>query len=106
MRIFLAINELRNIGGGITLASKGKILMSLPLEIGGILTAKPIEDTNKILKEMIDMSYNILRVNSKIDPFMTLSFMGLPVIPKLKLTDMGLFDVEDFKFIDVSVSDL
>jgi len=103
--IILAINELKKIGGGITLASNGKILMSLPLEIGGILTTKPIEDTNKILKQMIDISYNILGVNSKIDPFMTLSFMGLPVIPKLKLTDMGLFDVENFKFIDVSVSD-
>ncbi len=97
--ILLAINELRRIGGGITTVSNGEVLKSLPLEIGGIMTSRPIEDTNAILKEMMDISYNLLNVNRNIDPFMTLSFMALPVIPKLKLTDMGLFDVESFSFI-------
>jgi len=79
------------------------VLKSLELEVGGILTTKPIEKTTEILREMMEISYNVLGVNKEIDPFMTLSFMGLPVIPKLKLTDMGLFNVDDFKFVDVSV---
>lgn len=102
--IYIAINELVKIGGGITLVSNGEVLKSLPLEVGGIMTTKPIEEINLILKEMIDMSYNKLGVNKDIDPFMTLSFMGLPVIPKLKLTDMGLFNVEEFKFVEISLS--
>ncbi len=101
--ILLAINELKNIGGGLTLVSNGKVVESLQLEIGGIMTSKPIEDTNNTLKKMIRLSHEKFRVNENIDPFMTLAFMPLPVIPKLKLTDMGLFDVEEFKFLDVSV---
>lgn len=100
--ILTAINELEKIGGGITMVSKGKVLKSLELEIGGIMTSKPIEETNEILKSMMEISHEKLNVNKNIDPFMTLAFMGLPVIPKLKLTDMGLFDVEKFDFIEVN----
>lgn len=99
--ILLAIKELEKIGGGITLISNGSVAISLPLEIGGIMTSKNIEDTNNTLKEMINISHDLLGVNPKIDPFMTLAFMALPVIPKLKLTDVGLFDVEEFKFIPI-----
>lgn len=99
--ILMAVNQLEKIGGGITLVSDGKIEESLELEIGGIMTSKPVEETIKTLKSMIDLAYNKLGVNKGIDPFMTLSFMALPVIPKLKLTDEGLFDVEQFKFIDI-----
>ncbi len=101
--ILLVVEELVKIGGGIALGSKGKILKSLQLEVGGILTAKPIEETNKVLKEMMEISFKELGVNKEIDPFMTLAFMGLPVIPKLKVTDMGLFDVEKFEFVEVGV---
>lgn len=99
--ILLAIKELEKIGGGITVVSNDSILKSLPLEIGGIMTGGDIGKTNNTLKEMINISYNVLNVNPKIDPFMTLAFMALPVIPKLKLTDVGLFDVEEFKFIQI-----
>lgn len=99
--ILLGIKELEKIGGGITIVSNGSVLKSLPLEIGGIMTSGEIEKTNNTLKEMINISYNVLKVNPKIDPFMTLAFMALPVIPKLKLTDIGLFDVEEFKFIPI-----
>ena len=100
--ILIAIRELEKVGGGLTIVSKGIVLKSLPLEIGGIMTSRPIEETNRILKEMIDLSHKKLNVNENIDPFMTLAFMALPVIPKLKLTDMGLFDVEKFDFINIS----
>lgn len=99
--IILASKHLQEIGGGIVIVSNGQVLKSLTLEIGGIMTSKPIEDTNKALKEMIEISYNKLGVSKDIDPFMTLAFMALPVIPNLKLTDMGLFDVEKFDFIDI-----
>lgn len=100
--ILAAIDQLEKIGGGITIVSNGQVVKSLELEIGGLMTSKPIEETNNRLKEMIRISYERLNVNKNIDPFMTLSFMGLPVIPKLKLTDMGLFDVEKFDFIEVN----
>lgn len=99
--ILLAIKEIQKIGGGITLVSKGNVLKSLELEIGGIMTSKPIEQTNSILGKMMEISHEQLKVNPKIDPFMTLAFMALPVIPKLKLTDIGLFDVERFEFTKV-----
>ncbi len=101
--ILLAIEELQRIGGGITIVSNEKVVKSLSLEIGGIMTSKPVEETNNILKEMIGISYEKLKINKGIDPFMTLSFMALPVIPKLKITDMGLFDVESFQFTQVSL---
>ncbi|MFA5577464.1 MAG: adenine deaminase [Tissierellaceae bacterium] len=101
--MLLATRELARIGGGLALVSKGQVLESLALEIGGIMTSRPIEETNEILKRMIDISHEELGVNRKIDPFMTLAFMALPVIPKIKLTDMGLFDVEKFDFIETSV---
>lgn len=99
--ILKAIEDLQKIGGGLTIVSNGETVKNLPLEIGGIMTSKPIEKTNIILKEMIKISQDKLNVNRSIDPFMTLAFMALPVIPKLKLTDMGLFDVENFRFIEV-----
>lgn len=103
--IIAAIEELAHIGGGVTIASRGKVIKSLQLEIGGIMTANPIEETYKILKEMIYLAYNDLNVNKEIDPFMTLAFMALPVVPKLKLTDEGLFKVEEYKFTKVCVED-
>ena len=99
--ILLVIKELEKIGGGITIVSNGSVVKSLTLEIGGIMTSVEIEKTNNTLKDMMNISYNLLKVNPKIDPFMTLAFMALPVIPKLKLTDVGLFDVEEFKFIPI-----
>ncbi|TJX13656.1 adenine deaminase [Tissierella creatinini] len=103
--IIRVVEELVKIGGGIAIASQGKILKSLSLEVGGILTTRPIEETGKILDEMLAISYNVLKINKDIDPFMTLSFMGLPVIPKLKVTDMGLFDVEKFEFTKVEAEE-
>lgn len=99
----LAVNEIVRIGGGITTVSKGKVLKSLPLEIGGLMSKKPLEEVDKILKEMLQIAYDKLNVNKEIEPFMTLSFIALPVIPEIKMTDLGLFDVTNFKFIDLSI---
>jgi adenine deaminase len=54
---------------------------------------------------MHKIAHDRLKVNKDIDPFMTLAFLALPVIPEIKITDKGLFDVVNFKFIDISVNE-
>lgn len=99
--ILNAIEEVKRIGGGISISSNGKILDSLSLPIGGIVSDKSIEFVNDKLNKMLNLAYNELNVNKEIDPFMTLSFLALPVIPQIKLTDRGLFDVVKFEFIKI-----
>jgi len=93
-----AINLIIENKGGISLVSENKKSI-LPLPIAGIMSPKPYMDVaNKY--EKIDKDSKSL--GSCLEaPFMTLSFMALPVIPKLKITDKGLFDVEKLKFVDV-----
>ena len=101
--ILLAIEELERVGGGITLVSKGNVLETLPLRIGGLMSEEPLDKVNEKLNNMLDIAYKRLGVKEYIEPFMTLSFIALPVIPNIKVTDMGLFDVGEFKFIDLSL---
>ncbi len=101
--ILLAIDEVTRVGGGITMASDGKIIQTLELPIGGLMSIEPIEKINSDLGEMLDIAYEKLGVSKDIEPFMTLAFLALPVIPDLKLTDMGLFDVKNFKFTEIQV---
>lgn len=99
-----AIEEIIKHGGGITVCSGGKPLKTLPLPIGGLISDKTIEEVDEQLKEMMEIANN-LGVNQNIDPFMTLSFLALPVIPAIKLTDMGLFDVTSFNFMDLNLTE-
>ena len=101
--MYACVNELIKIGGGITMCSNGEILGTLPLPIAGLMSDKPLQSINKRLKEMNNIAYDVLKVNKTLDPFMTLAFLALPVIPELKLTDVGLFDVTEFQFTDISV---
>jgi adenine deaminase len=101
--MYSCVNELIKIGGGITMCSGGKILGTLPLPIAGLMSDKPLPEINRKLKKMNAIAYEVLKVNRNLDPFMTLAFLALPVIPELKLTDVGLFDVTEFKFTDISV---
>ncbi len=96
--IMSVIDEIKKIGGGIVLVNGGKILDSLPLEIAGIMSSDTIENVDKKLREILDNCKD-LGFDKEIDPIMTLSFMALPVIPSLKLTDRGLFDVDKFSYI-------
>jgi len=102
--ILLAIEEVTKVGGGITIASNGEILQTLQLPIGGLMSIEPIEKIHADLGQMLSIAYDKLGVNPEIEPFMTLAFLALPVIPDLKLTDMGLFDVVNFKFIDLDAT--
>lgn len=99
--ILNAIEEVKKLSGGIAISSNKIILDSLSLPIGGVMSDKSIEFVNGKLNNMLYIAYNILHVNKDIDPFMTLSFLALPVIPQIKLTDKGLFDVSKFEFIHI-----
>lgn len=100
-----AVKEVEKIGGGIAIVSKGKILASLSLPLGGLMAEESMEKVNEKFKKMLDIAYNELDVNPGIDPFMTLSFLALPVIPEIKLTDLGLFDVTKFGFVDLLIKE-
>ncbi len=101
--IIAAVEEIKRIGGGITIVKDGKVLMSHVLELGGLMTDSTGDEVASCIKEMKKIAYEELGVSRKVDPFMTLSFMALPVIPDLKITDSGLFDVTKFTFIPVEV---
>jgi len=103
--MLLAINEVARVGGGITISSQGKILKTLALPIAGLISEESMDKVNESLEEMLHIAYDQLGVNRRIDPFMTLSFLALPVIPEVKLTDMGLFDVTKFDFMELSISE-
>lgn len=100
--MYLAMEEIKRINGGITVVQDGKVLASLALKIAGLISTTSLEDTNKKLEIILDQIRNKLDMEDKnLDPILTLGFMTLPVIPKIKLTDRGLFDVEKFDFIDI-----
>lgn len=96
--IALAVNHLQKTGGGYALAAGGRILGALALPVGGLMSEAPWEqtrdETNAILKQAAKMG-----IPYHVDPFISLSFMALPVIPSLRLTDRGLFDVDTFAFV-------
>lgn len=97
--MIVAVKELERLGGGIALVQNGKILDSFCLEIAGLMTDLSGEEVDKRLTELHDIAQKKLSINKDIDPIMTLCFMALPVIPDLKLTDLGLFDVRKFSFV-------
>jgi len=99
----IAVNALAGSGGGISVASGGKLAGLLPLPIGGLMSDQSAEAVSESLKSLLDTAVRTLGVNKDVDPFMTLAFMALPVIPELKLTDEGLFDVVKFEFVDLCV---
>ena len=96
-----AVEAVKEQGGGIVLVKDGEVLERMPLPIGGLMTTEPGEKVAAQLEKMHDIAKNVLGIRDGIDPFITLSFMSLPVIPELKITDCGLFDVTTFSFTPV-----
>ena len=88
----LATNRVVENHGGIVVVENGQILAELSLEIAGLMTDRPLKEVNTLLENAKDAAYS-LGVSRNIDPFMTLSFMSLPVIPTLRLTTRGVIDV-------------
>ena len=94
----LAANRITENRGGIVVVKNGEILAELPLEIAGLMSDKPLAQVNELLENAKEAAYT-LGVGKDIDPFMTLSFMSLPVIPTLRLTTRGVVDVMTQQYI-------
>ena len=95
--ILKAVETIQVVGGGLVVVSGEKILASLPLPIAGLMSEASVAQVSLQLKALLHAAKNL---GCKIpDPFMTLSFLSLPVIPELKITDKGLVDVNQFKFV-------
>ena len=93
-----ASNRIAENRGGIVVVKGGRVIAELPLEIAGIMSEKPLTEVNDLLEKAKEAAY-ALGVGKDIDPFMTLSFMGLPVIPTLRLTTRGVVDVITQQYI-------
>ena len=93
-----AANRIVENHGGIVVVKDGHVLAELPLEIAGLMTDKPLKEVNDLLENAKASAYS-LGVGKDIDPFMTLSFMSLPVIPTLRLTTRGVIDVNTQQYI-------
>ena len=93
------VERLIALGGGAVLVMNGRVLEEMPLPIGGLMSDQSGEWVDLKLKALEKKAVEELGVSGEVEPLMTLCFMSLPVIPELKITDMGLFDVRAFKFI-------
>ena len=96
----LAANTVRENGGGLAVICDGKVLSSLPLPIGGLMCEMNVNEVEDILRVMKEQARQ-LGVNEGIDPFMTLAFTALPVIPKLRLLTQGVVDVDKQSYVPV-----
>ncbi|KAA6453611.1 adenine deaminase [Bacillus swezeyi] len=98
--LLAAIERLGKIGGGLTVAKGGEALQSVPLPIAGLLSDKPLHEVNDSL---ISLHHTLKQIafSGDFNPFLTLSFLALPVIPDMKMTTEGLFDVKAFKHIPI-----
>ncbi|MEE9583369.1 MAG: adenine deaminase [Dehalococcoidales bacterium] len=96
--IFIGVKEIEKLKGGLAVVAEGKVLGSLALPVGGLLSDEPAEVVASKL-ESLETLANDLGVKLP-SPFATLSFLALPVIPQLRLTDLGLVDVDAFRLIE------
>ncbi len=96
----LAVNTIIDMEGGIALVSDGKVLGKLNLPIGGLITSENPYDVLEKIKKLNNLARSF-GVKKDFDPFLTLGFLALPVIPDLKITARGLFHYEQFRFIDL-----
>lgn len=93
-----AARELSRVQGGYTIVRDGKVLDTLPLPVAGLMCTLDADELITSLDNMIDLAHQA-GVSPDIDPFITLSFMALPVIPEIRITDSGVFDVTKMEFI-------
>jgi adenine deaminase len=95
-----AANAIKEMQGGLIVVNQGKVIASLELSIAGLMSERPYLEVATSLHE-IHLALETLGANKDFNPFLTLSFLSLPVIPELKLTDIGLFHVSKFEHISV-----
>lgn len=99
--IAFAVERLIEQGGGIILVKDRQIVNAMPMVVGGIMTDQSGEWVSEKLAQIHEDAYTKLGVSRDVEPVMTLCFMSLAVIPEIKLTDMGLFDVTNARFIPI-----
>jgi adenine deaminase len=95
--ILVGIKEIERMQGGLVVSAGGKVISSLALPIAGLLSDQPLESVVSIFEKLEGLAKNLgCKLSS---PFATLSFLPLPVIPELRLTDLGMVDVKQFKLL-------
>lgn len=92
-----SVMEIIRMKGGQVVVADEEVIASLPLPIAGLISDRPIEEVTMKVKDLIDASKKIGCILD--NPFMALSFLSLPVIPEMKITDKGLVDVEKFRIV-------
>ena len=97
--IFTAVKEVERLQGGLAVAANGKVIESLALPVAGLLSREPLETVVAGLEKLEQAAKNLGATLPQ--PFATLSFLALPVIPELRLTDLGLVDVNAFKLLEL-----
>ncbi|HDS16531.1 MAG TPA: adenine deaminase [Proteobacteria bacterium] len=96
--MLLAAQTVKAMGGGLAVVANGRVLGRLPLPVAGLMSVEKAETTAAALKKL---QAQAAFLGAEHDPFMTISFLALPVIPALKLTDRGLVDVERFQLVEL-----
>ncbi len=97
----VAVETIVSMQGGLVAVNQGKVSAQLPLPIAGLMSPEPLEQVARQLAQL-EAAARDLGIAIK-SPFMALSFLALPVIPALKLTDKGLFDVQKFAPVDIKI---
>lgn len=100
-----AVKSLIEQEGGIALAKDEKVLESMPMPIAGLMSDQSGEWVAQRLTDIHEKAHKELGISGGVEPVMTLCFMSLAVIPELKLTDKGLFDVTSFSFIPIEIDE-
>jgi adenine deaminase len=101
--LFTAVEEIRRMGGGLVAAEGRRILAKAALEIGGLMSREPLESLSPQIKLLSRAAKSLGCILP--EPFMALSFLSLPVIPELKLTDKGLVDVRMFAEVPLFIQE-
>ena len=103
--IYAAVNALIEQEGGFVLVENGEVIASLPLPIAGLMSDLSGEEVAKQLKILHETAYERLGVSHEVEPVMSLCFMSLIVIPDLKITARGLFDLKRFDFVPLEAEE-
>ena len=98
--LLLAVKRIEEIGGGIVIADHGQVKAELQLDLAGLMSSAPLEKISEDLRKLHEASKSIFH-EIDFNPFLTLSFLTLPVIPELKITDKGLYHMSESRFISI-----
>ena len=98
-----AVQAVIDLQGGVVAVDGDTVLAELPLPVAGVMSDQPIDEVRSAYDAIIEAAQQL--GSTLADPLMAMSFMGLEVIPALKLTDVGLVDVEQFKLVNLFQKD-